>query len=91
MREATPAEAKLLDPILTDALKKTFPVGAEVNLLSQNDRIGTLILLKVVRHLAGSRLDPDTKLLCSIVFATVGASTGMRPTQSSVALLDQLN
>lgn len=88
MRQTEGVEAvKPLDDILTAALKQTFPHGTKIADMSFNDKVGTMILLKVVKHLAGSNLPPAIQFQMAMLYATLGASTGVMPTEASTVQL----
>jgi hypothetical protein len=85
-------EAAPLDEILTAALQQTFPVGTKVKNMTFNDKVGTMLLLKMIRHLAGDTLPISAQLYMALVYASLGASTEIWPTSNStVDLLSSVN
>ena len=85
-------EIKPLDAIITRALSQTFPIGTKIDEMSFNDKVGTMILLKIVNHLAGPNLSPVINARMAILYAIIGASTGMLPNdRSTVSMLYRSN
>jgi hypothetical protein len=82
-----------LDAIMTGALMKTLPEGVRLNTISIKDRIGTLILLRTIRRVAGDALDDSFLGKVALVYATIGASLERPPLrdQSSVEMLNWLD
>lgn len=91
MQVATKEDALILDDILTGAIRQLIPPGKDYHVLPVRDRIGAMIVMKMVRHLSGNQFPPREKFLMAMTFALVGASTGITPkSNSSVDLLSQL-
>jgi hypothetical protein len=91
MQKASMEDALILDDLLTGALTQLYPPGSELAALPIRDRIGALIIMKMVRHLAGNDIPPNAQLMMAITWARIGASTGFTPTRSSVDMLTRLN
>ena len=91
MQKASREDALLLDDLLTGALTQLYPPNSELAALPIRNRIGALIIMKMVKHLAGSDIPPNAQLMMAISWARIGASTGFAPTKSSVDMLSRLN
>lgn len=87
----TQEETAPLDAILTKALSDAMPPGTKVETMSFREKVGTIILLKTIKHLAGPTLDFQTRMAMAMLYAVLGASTGMQPTASSVEMLNKEN
>lgn len=91
MQVATKEDALVLDTLLTAAIRQLIPPGKQYQELPVRDRIGAMIVMKMVRHLSGNQFPQREKFLMAMTFALIGASTGITPkTNSSVDLLSQL-
>lgn len=86
-------EAIPLDDILTEALIRVRPPGSLIQNMSFNDKVGAMILLKVIKHLAGSNLPVSIQRGMVLMYATLGASIGMIPKKdmSAVDLMYRTN
>ena len=91
MQKASREDALILDDLLTGVLTQLYPPSSDLFSLPIRDRIGALIVLKMVRHLAGNDIPPNAQLMMAITWARIGASTGFKPTRSSVDMLSGLN
>lgn len=91
MKKASREDALILDDLLTGALTQLYPPSSNLDTLPIRDRIGALIIMKMVKHLAGNDIPLDAQMMMAITWARIGASTGFSPTPSSVDMLSRLN
>ena len=75
--------------LIMSKLQELHPQGVRIEDLSLNDKVGLLILVKMINHFVDSEELRDYSIM---YMALVGSSTELPPpTGSTVALLDQIN
>ena len=82
----TREECVPIDDILTKSLTALYPPGSKLEEITLSDKIGALIIMKIVAHIASANLDTKTRKMMAVMFAVIGSSTGIvpKPGESSV-------